>query len=39
MHLFEHVSDARPGTLVHVYVVDVDAVAEALGVTEIDDMP
>jgi len=31
--------DARPGTLVYLYVEDVDAVADTLGVTEIDDMP
>jgi predicted enzyme related to lactoylglutathione lyase len=39
MHLSEHTGDARPGTLVYLYVHDVDAVAELLGVTEIHDMP
>jgi len=39
MHLSEHIGDARPGTLVYIYVDDVDAVAESLGVTEIDEMP
>ena len=39
MHLSEHAGDARPGTLVYIYVEDVDAAADALGVTEIDDMP
>lgn len=39
MHLSEHTGDARPGTLVYLYVEDVDAVARSLGVTEIDDMP
>ena len=38
MHLSEHAGDARPGTLVYIYVDDIDAVAAALGVTEIDDM-
>lgn len=39
LHLSEHTGDARPGTLVYLYVEDVDAVADMLGVTEIDDMP
>ena len=39
MHLSEHAGDARPGTLVYMNVEDVDAAADALGVTEIDDMP
>ena len=39
MHLSEHAGDARPGTLVYIYVDDVDAAAAALGVTQIDDMP
>ena len=30
MHLSEHAGDARPGTLVYIYVVDVDAAADAL---------
>jgi hypothetical protein len=39
MHLSEHTGDARPGTLVYIYVDDVDAIAATLGVTEIDQMP
>ena len=39
MHLSEHIGDARPGTLVYLYVDDVDAAATALGVAAIDDMP
>ena len=39
MHLSEHGGDAHPGTLVYLYIEDLDAVADALGVTEIDDMP
>jgi hypothetical protein len=31
--------DARPSTLVYLYVEDVDAVADKLGVTKIHDMP
>jgi hypothetical protein len=38
IHLSEHTGDARLGTLVYLYVDDVDAVASALSVTEIDDM-
>lgn len=39
IHLSEHRGDARPGTLVYLYVDDVDALAAALGVTQIDTMP
>ena len=39
LHLSEHTGDARPGTLVYLYVPDVDAVAGACGVTQIDQMP
>lgn len=39
LHLSEHTGDARPGTLVYLYVHDLDAIAESLGVAEIDDMP
>ena len=39
IHLSEHSGDARPETLVYLYVDDVDAAAAAVGVTEIDDMP
>ncbi len=39
LHLSEHTGDARPGTLVYLYVNDLDAIAESLGVTQIDDMP
>jgi catechol 2,3-dioxygenase-like lactoylglutathione lyase family enzyme len=38
IHLSEHAGDARPGTLVYLYVDDVDAVARACGVTDIDEM-
>jgi catechol 2,3-dioxygenase-like lactoylglutathione lyase family enzyme len=38
IHLSEHTGDARPDTLVYLYVDDVDAAAKACGVTEIDDM-
>ncbi|MBL6279370.1 VOC family protein [Micromonospora fiedleri] len=38
LHLSEHAGDARPGTLVYLYVSDVDAMAAACGVTEIADM-
>lgn len=38
IHLSEHTGDARPGTLVYLYVDDVDAAARACGVTDIDDM-
>ncbi len=39
IHLSEHAGDARPGTLVYLYVDDVEAAARAVGVTELDDMP
>lgn len=39
LHLSEHTGDARRGTLVYLYVDDVDAAAAALGVTAIDEMP
>ena len=39
VHLSEHTGDARPGTLVYFTVDDLDAVAPALGVTAINDMP
>jgi catechol 2,3-dioxygenase-like lactoylglutathione lyase family enzyme len=39
LHLSEHTGDARPDTLVYLYVPDVDALAAACGVTEIDEMP
>lgn len=39
IHLSEHTDDAEPGTLVYLYVKDVDAAARAVGVEEIDDMP
>lgn len=38
LHLSEHEGDARPDTLVYLYVDDVDAVAEEFGV-EIVDQP
>lgn len=38
LHLSDHTGDARRGTLVYLYVDDVDAAA-ALGVTAIDEMP
>ncbi len=37
IHLSEHSGDARPGTLVYLYVRDVDAAAAAVGVSDIDD--
>ena len=37
IHLSEHTGDARPGTLVYLYVHDVDAVGEACGGAEIAD--
>ena len=37
LHLSEHTGDARPGTLVYLYVRDVDSAAEAVGVTKLDD--
>lgn len=39
IHLSEHRGDARPGTLIYLYVDDVDALATALGVTQINTMP
>jgi len=38
MLLSEHTGATRPGTLVHLTVEDLDAVATALGVAAIDDM-
>ncbi len=38
LHLSEHTGDARPDTLVYVYVPDVDALAAACGAT-VDDQP
>lgn len=35
IHLSEHAGDARPGTLVYLYVDDVEAVAEACGIREV----
>lgn len=32
LYLSEHTGDARPDTLIHLYVTDVDAVAEEFGV-------
>lgn len=37
IHLSEHSGDAQPGTLVYLYVRDVDAAAAAVGVDNIDD--
>jgi catechol 2,3-dioxygenase-like lactoylglutathione lyase family enzyme len=37
LHLSEHTGDARPGTLVYLYVDDVDAAARACRVTDIHD--
>lgn len=39
LHLSEHLGDARPDTLVYLYVPDVDAMAAACGVTHIEDNP
>ncbi len=39
LHLSEHTGDAQCGTLVYLYVDDLDAAAAALGVTAIDEMP
>jgi catechol 2,3-dioxygenase-like lactoylglutathione lyase family enzyme len=33
LYLSEHEGDARPDTLIHLYVRDIDAVAEEFGVT------
>lgn len=38
LHLSEHAGDARPGTLVYLYVSDVDALAAACGIEEVHDM-
>ncbi|MDD9371198.1 MAG: glyoxalase superfamily protein [Acidimicrobiales bacterium] len=38
LHLSEHEADARPGTLVYLYVDDVDAVADEFG-AEITHQP
>jgi catechol 2,3-dioxygenase-like lactoylglutathione lyase family enzyme len=38
MHLSEHEGDARPGTLVYLWVSDIDAIAAAFG-TPIDTQP
>lgn len=40
LHLSEHTGDARPGTLIYVWVADVDAVARAVGLPPgaIDEM-
>ncbi|GHJ14102.1 MULTISPECIES: glyoxalase superfamily protein [unclassified Micromonospora] len=35
IHLSEHAGDARPGTLVYLYVDDVDALAAACGGVEV----
>ena len=37
IHLSEHTGDARPGTLVYLYVPDVDRAAAACGITVVDD--
>lgn len=39
IHLSEHRGDARPGTLVYLWVPDVDAAAAACGVTSVEDNP
>jgi catechol 2,3-dioxygenase-like lactoylglutathione lyase family enzyme len=39
LHLSEHAGDARPNTLVYLYVPNVDELAAACGVNQIDDMP
>lgn len=39
LHLSEHTGDARPNTLVYLYVPDVDDLAAACEVTAIDEMP
>ncbi len=38
IHLSEHRGDARPGTLVYLYVQDVDSLAAEFGV-EVEDQP
>ena len=37
IHISEHTGDARPHTLIYLWVPDVDAAAVASGVTAIDD--
>ena len=37
IYLSEHTGDARPDTLLHLYVADVDAVAAAFGATVDED--
>ena len=37
LYLSEHEGDARPGTLIHLYVNDVDAVSSELGIPVDDD--
>ena len=39
IHLSEHTGDARPGTLVYLWVPDVDAAAAACGVATVEDNP
>lgn len=39
LHLSEHLGDARPDTLVYLYVADVDALAAACGVDHVHDNP
>ena len=36
LHLSEHLGDARPGTLVYLYVDDVDSIANEFGVEVVD---
>jgi catechol 2,3-dioxygenase-like lactoylglutathione lyase family enzyme len=39
LHLSEHSGDANPDRLVYLYVPNVDELAAACGVSQIDDMP
>jgi catechol 2,3-dioxygenase-like lactoylglutathione lyase family enzyme len=39
LHLSEPTGDARRGTLVYLHVPDVDEMAAACGITDIDQMP
>lgn len=39
VHLSEHDGDAQPGMLVYLYVADVDAAAQAVGVDEVETVP
>lgn len=39
LHLSEHTGDAQPDTLIYLYLPDIDAVAQMLGVAGNDDMP